>query len=101
MPFFDEKGRPYKEKLEAARTAARLVAECEETAIAIARLVNLARQIAAARADTAADAIPPEMFDNLWSAERAFLVAARQELGLPTLELGINADIVRGLQPEQ
>jgi len=101
MPFFDEKGRPYKERLEATRTAARLVAECEETAIAIARLVHLARQIAAARANIAADAIPPEMFDNLWSAERAFLVAARQELGLPTLKLGINADIAQGLQPEQ
>jgi hypothetical protein len=101
MPFFDEKGRPYKEKLEATRTAARLVAECEETDIAIARLLHLARQIAAARADTAADAIAPEMFDNLWSAEQAFLIAARQELGLPTLKLGINADMVRGLQPEQ
>lgn len=101
MPFFDEKGRPYKEKLEATRTAARLVADCEDTATAIARLVNLSRQIAATRAVSAVDAIPPEMFDELWSAERVFLIAARRELGLPEIKLAINPDIVPELQPGQ
>ena len=50
MPFFDESGRPYKEKLERTKTAVWLVSETRATAAASQRLVKRARQVAAARA---------------------------------------------------
>jgi hypothetical protein len=89
MPFFDDDGRSYKEKLEATRSAACLVAAREETVDLIQKLVDQARRVAAARADSPAGAVPQEAFTQLWSLERAFLVAARRELGLPQLKLSL------------
>lgn len=86
MPFFDANGRPYKEKMEAAKTAARLVSESQTTVNALDLLVRNARQVAAARATYAVDEIPAERFDELWKAEDAFIVQIRQELGLPAID---------------
>lgn len=85
MPFFDEIGRPYKENLEAAFTAVRLVSELRQTVNACVGVVIGARQIAAARAEHSERDLPSEPFQELWSAEQAFLVAARKELGLTAM----------------
>lgn len=82
MPFFDETGRPYKEKLEAAFTAVRLVSEFPDTVSTCIGVVICARQIAAARAHLSETDLPSEPFRELWLAEQAFLTTARQELGL-------------------
>lgn len=83
LPYFDEHGRPYKENMDAALMAARLVSEMPETLDALNSLATRVRSIAAARATHAADDIPQERFQQLWKAQQAFLTAARQELGLP------------------
>jgi hypothetical protein len=83
MPFFDEAGRPYKERLEAAFTAARLVAERPETVRLGSDLVTAARQVAAARAAHSEADLPPDVFQKLWCAQHELLIAVRQELGLP------------------
>ena len=82
MPFFDEKGTPYKEKLEATKTALRLVSGRAEVVQASSAMVGQARLLAADRATHDIDTIPPERFDQLWAAERVFVLAAREELGL-------------------
>lgn len=82
QPYFDEHGRPYKEKMDAALMAARLVSEMPETLEALNGLAMRVRSIAAARATHAADEIPQERFQRMWEAQQAFLMAARQELGL-------------------
>lgn len=82
MPFFDEKGTPYKERLEATKTALRLVSGRANVVQASSALVRQARLLAADRAAHDVDTIPPERFDQLWAAERAFVLAARDELGL-------------------
>jgi hypothetical protein len=82
MPFFDEAGRPYKEKLEATLAAARLVSELPQTMDAIRELVRRARQVAAARAIHDPGETPAEEFEELWAAERVFAGFARRELGL-------------------
>ncbi|MGW4125995.1 hypothetical protein [Nocardia sp. NPDC004711] len=86
MPFFDEIGRPYKEQLESATMAFRLVCQSPDTYQECGRIVNRARQIAAARATHAPGQIPDELFHRLWAAQHAFLNAAREELGLPAME---------------
>jgi hypothetical protein len=85
MPFFDEVGRPYKEKLESTFTAVRLVSELPDTVRTCVGVVNAARQIAAARATFSEAELPSEPFKTLWSAEQQFLIAARQELGLTAM----------------
>src|SRR4051794_9677286 len=45
MPFFDEGGRPYKEKLETTFTAVRLVSESPDTVRTCVDVVTGARQI--------------------------------------------------------
>ncbi|MFC0104921.1 hypothetical protein [Kibdelosporangium aridum] len=85
MPFFDEAGRPYKEKLESAFTAVRLVSELPDTVRTVVTVVNRARQIAAARATHSEADLPSEPFKVLWSAEQEFLIAARLELGLSAM----------------
>jgi hypothetical protein len=85
MPFFDEIGRPYMERLEANKTSARLVSEFPSTVNALDALVRRARQIAAARATHEAGEVPSEDFEGLWAAERNFLAAARHELGLASM----------------
>ncbi|WP_406065975.1 hypothetical protein [Micromonospora sp. NBC_00860] len=47
-------------------------------------LVRQARLLAAARADSDAEALPADRFDALWEAERRFIEVARAELGLPS-----------------
>jgi len=82
MPFFDEIGRAYKERLEAGFTAVRLVSELPETVSTVIGVVTAARQIAAARAAVSEADLPSEAFHKLWTAEQEFLVAVRRELGL-------------------
>jgi hypothetical protein len=82
MPFFDEKGTPYREKLEATKTTLRLVSSRTDVVLASSVLVGQARQLAAARASHSVETIPPERFDELWTAERDFVAAARDELGI-------------------
>lgn len=88
MPFFDEIGRPYVERLEAAETAARFVSEWPATVNAVDRLVGRARRVAAARATYDAGDVPTQEFRELWVAEGEFLAAARQELGLSQMSQG-------------
>jgi hypothetical protein len=82
MPFFDEEGRPYKERLDAASVAVRLVAESRDTMKACAAVVQNARGIAAARAAHSEADLPSEAFEDLWSAQDDFLNATRRELDL-------------------
>lgn len=58
LPYFDENGRPYKEKLDATLMAVRLVSEMPETLDALNSLVMRVRGIAAVRATYAADDVP-------------------------------------------
>jgi hypothetical protein len=89
MPFFDETGGPYKERLEATKTALRLIAGRPRVVRASNVMVRYARLLAADRATHDVDAIPSERFERLWSAEREFVLAAREELGLASdLEIG-------------
>jgi hypothetical protein len=85
MPFFDDVGRPYKERLESTFTAVRLVSALPQTVNACIGVVTGARQIAAARAAHSERDLPSEPFRDLWSAEQAFLITARKELGLPAM----------------
>ena len=82
MPFFDADGRPYKEKLEAARMGVSLVSELSETRDALLVLMRRVRQIAAARATHSPADMPDQLFPALFAAHGAFLSAARKELGL-------------------
>jgi hypothetical protein len=82
MPVFDTAGRPYVERLDAASTTVRLVSESPRTLRATGAVVGSARQIAAARAAHSEPELPVENFVALWSTPQAFLLAARQELGL-------------------
>jgi hypothetical protein len=82
MPFFDEAGSAYKERMEAAKTALRLISGRPGVVRASNKMVRYARMLAADRATCKVDEIPPERFEGLWSAEREFVLAAREELGL-------------------
>lgn len=89
MPFFDEKGAPYRERLEATKTALRLVSGQREVVRASNAMIRHARSLAAERGRHDVTDIPPERFERLWSAEREFVLAARDELGLPSdFEIG-------------
>jgi hypothetical protein len=83
IPLFDEVGRSYKERIDEASIAARLVSESSETTDAIMRLSRCARAVAASRASHGIDDMPSEVFERLWSAQDAVLVTFRRELGLP------------------
>ncbi|GAA1633591.1 hypothetical protein [Nocardia ninae] len=85
MPFFEEAGRPYKERLESAWVSARLTYESIETARAGLRVLTAARQVAAARGTYGASEIPSELFKELWTAQDSFVAAARKELGLAAI----------------
>lgn len=87
MPFFDERGTAYKEKLESTKTTVRLVAEGEPAIQASNHLVRSARQIAASRAEHGALTVPHDQFESLWDAETRFVAAARAELGLPEVTI--------------
>ncbi|WP_156161959.1 hypothetical protein [Nocardia vulneris] len=82
VPYFDEVGRPYKERLESAWTGARLVFDSVETADAGLRVLTSARQVAAARANHGSEEIPPALFRELWRSQDTFVAAARKEMGL-------------------
>ncbi|WP_433664577.1 hypothetical protein ACQPW1_22060 [Nocardia sp. CA-128927] len=101
MPVFDETGAVYKERLEAAKTTLRLVSGQPRVVRSSNLMVRCARQLAAERADHDVETIPARAFEQLWSAEREFVLAARAELGLPhdfeigdrpTRRIGSNAD---------
>lgn len=83
MPRFDDEGRRYKERLDAASVAVRLVSESTDTMKASAAVVQSVRRIAAARAENSDVVdIPEEAFNALWAAQDAFLSTTRRELGL-------------------
>lgn len=82
IPFFDEAGRRYKERLEGEFAAVRLVSGSAETVRSATRVLVAVRRIAAARATVAAAEISPDAFADLAAAEREFLAAIRRELGL-------------------
>jgi hypothetical protein len=82
IPFFDEAGRPYKERLEGEFAAVRLLSESQETVDSAGRVVMAVRQIAAARATVTQADIPPAAFKNLAVAEQELFSAVRRELGL-------------------
>jgi len=82
MPYFDEAGSKYRERLDTAKTALRLVCGTTDLVEASRRMVHEARSLAAARASRAAENIPAGQFDQLWKSERAFVELARNELGL-------------------
>jgi hypothetical protein len=83
MPFFDDEGGRYRERLESTKTALRLVAGRPDVVRASSALVRQARVLASARAGAAVDSLPDEHFDALWQAERQFIEQARAELNLP------------------
>lgn len=82
MPFFDKEGRPYREQLETTKTTAKLVSSEPATVEAMNELMFRSRQVAAARASHDPMNLPSELFEQLWIAEKAFVAAARTELGL-------------------
>ncbi|RAO33990.1 hypothetical protein PSN13_02857 [Micromonospora saelicesensis] len=84
MPFFDDEGSRYRERLESTKTALRLVAGHVEVVSGSSELVRQARLLAATRAGSEAEALPADRFDALWEAERRFIEVARAELGLPS-----------------
>ncbi|AXO37849.1 hypothetical protein [Micromonospora sp. B006] len=84
MPFFDDVGSRYRERLESTKTALRLVAGRPEVVSVSAELVRQARLLAAARADSGVEALQADRFDALWEAERRFIETARADLGLPS-----------------
>lgn len=88
MPFFDDKGRPVRERHEAAFSAVRLVASEQSTEQAMVNLVTSARQVACARAEYLPEDIPSHLFRKMSVDEQAFINAARRELGLGAQERG-------------
>ena len=84
MPFFDDTGSRYRERLESTKTALRLVAGDSEVVSNSSELVRQARLLAAARAGSDVEVLPADRFDALWEAERRFIEVARTELGLPS-----------------
>jgi hypothetical protein len=82
MPFFDEAGSAYKERLESTKTTLRLIAGRPGVVQASNAMVRHARLLATDRATRDVDEIPAERFEGLWSAEREFVLAVREELGL-------------------
>lgn len=97
MPFFDEAGTRYKERLETTKTALRLVTDRPAVVRASSTMVHQARQLAASRATLDFNALPSSRFDALWAAEREFIAEARAELGLagsidPSLHEALQAD---------
>jgi hypothetical protein len=85
MPFFDEVGRPYREKLESARMGVTLVSQEPETRDALFLVMRRVRAIAAARATKPPGEIASDLFQDLFAAHNAFMAAARKELGLPNM----------------
>jgi hypothetical protein len=98
MPFFDEAGSAYKERLEATKTALRLISGRPDVVRASNTMMRHARLLAADRATCDVDALPAERFERLWSAEREFVLAAREELGLLTdFEIGARPGQTEGI----
>jgi len=82
MPYFDDDGRPYREKLEGARMAVTLVSQNPNTRDAVFLVMRRVRAIAAARATQSPGDVPNDLFISLFAAHNAFVSAARSELGL-------------------
>lgn len=92
VPYFDETGSSYKERLESTKTALRMIAGCARVVRASNSMVRHARLLAADRATNDVDSIAPERFERLWTAEREFVLAAREDLGLGSdFEIGDRA----------
>lgn len=82
MPFFDQGGRPYKERLESAKTKVRLVAQSQSVLQELQDVIQYARAVAAERASRGVNELSSGNFELLWEAEDRFISAARRELGL-------------------
>jgi hypothetical protein len=82
MPYFDENGRPYREKLEAARMKVFLVTESPEVIDTSRFLMRRVRNLAGLRAEYKPGQIPEKAFQDLFDSHNAFTAAARNELGL-------------------
>lgn len=88
MPFFDEEGSPFRERLEATKTTVRLISGGQSAVRASNTLVRRARLLAAQRAIHSVDSLPADDFRQLWAAEKDFIIAARSELGLdPSVDI--------------
>ena len=83
LPFFDTTGRPYKERLEATAIRILVVSESSDTMRTSNDVVEGARRIAAARATHSETDVPHDVFASFFSAQKAFLNAARRDLDLP------------------
>jgi len=83
LPFFDEQGRPYKERLEAAAVRVLVVSESSDTMRTSNDVVEGVRRIAAARATHSETDVPDDVFASFFSAQTAFLSAVRRDLDLP------------------
>jgi hypothetical protein len=83
LPFFDERGRPYKEKLETTSIRLLVVSESFDTMRTSNDVVEGVRRIAAARAMHPETSIPEDVFAGFFSAQKAFLNAVRRDLNLP------------------
>ncbi|MCC3328228.1 hypothetical protein [Nocardia abscessus] len=81
-PLFDEHGLEHKVRLESAWVATRLVCTSQETSDACLKVVTIARQMAAARASLEATEVPPDLLNQLWTAQYGLVSAIRNELGL-------------------
>ncbi|WP_431957765.1 hypothetical protein [Nocardia lijiangensis] len=84
-PLFDEEGMQHKVRLDAAWVATRVVCTTQATSDACLKVVTIARQIAASRANLDATEVPPELLNQLWTAQYGFVSAVRTELGLETM----------------
>ncbi|MFI6134156.1 hypothetical protein [Micromonospora sp. NPDC051141] len=82
MPIFDDEGTGYKERVDAAKTKVRLVAQSQETLDALVEAVHQACQLAVDRARSVVGDLPQDRLRKVWAAEHAFLAAARIELSL-------------------
>jgi hypothetical protein len=82
IPVFDEIGRPYKERLDSAQQAVRLLADSNETIEAAFDVVRYARDLAAATATHSPAQAPPETFERLFAAQKALVRAFRTDIGL-------------------
>ena len=82
MPQFDAAGSAYSRRLDATKTAVRLITSNTNLIAASRLMVHAARCLAVDRATTPADATAAELYEQLWDAERKFLILARKDLGI-------------------
>lgn len=85
MPVLGDAGLSYTQRFDTAKTAMRLVTSSPQVIETSRAMVHCARDLAALRATTDPAYLPAGLYKRLWETERAFMNAARVELGLSTL----------------